>query len=305
MKLWGCSPRDVTPDLREIIGDSRKPGKLRISGPYFYKQNGRTIQHFLPAPCTSYRLSSKELFQLMQPHKEVSTTLNGQKLCYPWIPSVEEDVEVAEHHFIEISEIQKLQEGKGFSLINGTYLREELFVRDTRVGIALDEKAKRAKDHMLYTLVFHRFRPGAGYLIFADEYTANTIKELKTVFLGSKSRTAMVEVSTIDTDVFAARQSGDLALCTTTPTVFDGGAFPKSMRISNAPIVGAGIPRKLAVSGWDLEMKQPKPIKHVVPAGAVYYVDGEFNYPESISDEYSELGYGRYFTVPWEYIRRG
>lgn len=69
-----------------------------------------------------------------------------------------------------------------------------------------------------------------------------------------------------------------VAMVLLTPACFSGGWVPTSlfeMLGVRGKIVGAVARRREAVSGWDLAARRPKPVRWLVPAGAVYFLELE------------------------------
>ncbi|MEP9412271.1 MAG: hypothetical protein HRF42_12915 [Candidatus Brocadia sp.] len=95
-----------------------------------------------------------------------------------------------------------------------------------------------------------------------------------------------------------------------TPTVFKHGWLPDKMDSEtliwkknsfSLKLLTAAIGKPVMVGGWDIDKKQPKPMRKAVPAGSVYYLeilDGDvesivntFHY-KNISDFSSQEGFG-------------
>ena len=304
IKKAGENPLNLSSELKEIVGDSENPGSLRIWGPFVFNQENSEIRHYFPSPNGIYRVEEGGEFKLMMPHCSVEAEINGKTLKLPWIPYSVEGIETFDGSLIEMNEVSNLQRKLPFSILQSKEISQKLYQVESKVGIALERERKNAEESMLYTLSYYRFKPGAGFFVFADEYTAKTISKLSNVFIGGKTRAAEVDVNTIETEIFNVSQSSKTALCLVTPSVFSNGCLPSDMKIAGCDIKSANIQRKIAVSGWDLVKNQPKPIKHYVAPGTVYYLEGTLDDMQNISSESQDLGYGKYFTVDWDYIGR-
>ncbi|HPD39293.1 MAG TPA: type III-B CRISPR module-associated protein Cmr3 [Mesotoga infera] len=304
IKKSGENPLNLSSEMREIVGDSDNPGSLRIWGPFVFKRENSGIKHFFPAPNGIYRVKEDSELEFMMPHYKVEAEINGRQLKLPWIPSSIEGIDTFDGSLIELKEIKNFQSARPFSVMESKSIGEKLYRVESKVGIALEKGRKNAEESMLYTLSYYRFNPGAGFFVFADDNTVKILAGISNVFIGSKTRSATVEFGTIETDVFDRRMGSKQALCLLTPAVFSNGALPSDMKIAGCDIESANIQRKIAVSGWDLVKQQPKPIKHYIAPGTVYYLKGDFGYPQSVSSDSQELGYGKYFTIDWDYIGR-
>jgi CRISPR-associated protein Cmr3 len=82
-------------------------------------------------------------------------------------------------------------------------------------------------------------------------------------------------------------QATHVRMLLATPGIFAGGWEPrwldKTTKTGSPPglpdlklkLVSAAVPRRHAISGWDLTNNQPKPVRWAVPAGAVYFFEVE------------------------------
>ncbi len=304
IKEAGEDPGNLSSELRRIVGDSDHTGSLRIWGPFVFKRENSGIKHYFPAPNGIYRIKEDSELELMMPHHKVEAEIYGRQLKLPWIPHSAEGIDTLDGGLIELKEIKNLQGNRPFSVLESKFIGERLYRVENRVGIALEKERKNAEESMLYTLSYYRFNPGAGFFVFADDYTANLVSKVSDVFIGSKTRSASVEVMNVEIDIFDQKPGSKKAVCLVTPSIFSNGSLPSDMRIAGCEVRSANIQRKIAVSGCDLARQQPKPIKHYVALGSVYYLEGSFENTESVSIESQDLGYGKYFTVNWDYIGR-
>ncbi len=96
----------------------------------------------------------------------------------------------------------------------------------------------------------------------------------------------------------AASNAGRLVLLTT-PGLFGGWKPPQLQPVA------AAVPGYLAVSGWDLARRGPKPTRFAVPAGSVYFLnhapglDGEHGALCSAED--AAAGWGAYHLGEWNH----
>jgi CRISPR-associated protein Cmr3 len=68
--------------------------------------------------------------------------------------------------------------------------------------------------------------------------------------------------------------------------------------VGGGTLVSAVIGKPLAISGWDVANKRPKPLRHYVPAGSVYYFenatwkDTQFTESPEGEAQFSQMGFG-------------
>ncbi|MBC7335899.1 MAG: hypothetical protein H5U01_06470, partial [Clostridia bacterium] len=85
----------------------------------------------------------------------------------------------------------------------------------------------------------------------------------------------------------------------TTPGIFDDGWYPQCLA---GELVAAAVPGEVAVSGWDLVRRGPKPTRFAASAGSVYFLE---RLPETLSDTLSDKpldqqqGWGCFLQGVW------
>ena len=310
LKEKGIDPKDIPEEIVSVIGDSSSTGILRMIGPFFYSGN----KHYLPIPANLYELKeeteeaktdTKKTHELMIPNKKLKYNYNGFDLHLPWIPYSEKVAEQPEAELIEIKSLEALQMGNldELNLIKFT----DIASTETHVGIALENGKKGVQDEMLYSVNTYRFKENSGFFFFINEETKKLLDELDEVFLGMKQRVAKLHFGIMETNLFEFVPTNKSAICLITPSIFDNGFMPSNGIIKDSKVVSAIVKRKMPISGWDLAKNQPKPIYHVVPAGSVYFLDEPIDndlFNNSISNLFDDFGYGRYFTINWDFLRR-
>jgi CRISPR-associated protein Cmr3 len=88
----------------------------------------------------------------------------------------------------------------------------------------------------------------------------------------------------------------------TTPAILDSGWRPATM--AGSALVAAAVPEPIAVSGWDLARGGPKPNVFAVPAGSVYFAEGDVRpADDSLSDRPEDRleGWGCFLKGVWNH----
>ena len=176
----------------------------------------------------------------------------------------------------------------------------DLWCLDTRIGIALDPRKRRASDGALFTsqgIVFRKrehgrnggaSEAGPGWNVgFLAGVSGATLPDLITLRFGGDGRAAVatrVDASAPEVDYDGIAAARGCRLILTTPGLFEGGWRPtgvtgdgRDLRFDlhgvRARIVCAAAPRSEVISGFDLARWRPKPAERVAPAGSVYWLD--------------------------------
>lgn len=185
----------------------------------------------------------------------------------------------------------------------------DLWRSDHRVGVALDEATRSAKDQHLFSLQAIQMHPDMGFVVgaYTGEHTGeqSTLPKDGSLRLGGDGRAASIVAAQIrqlperDADTYAdiaqtIAQTGKARLVLTSPGIFANGWLPGATGTTGAGnsaqqaedgscqlrlhgitarIVAAALPRHGVVSGWDLAAWQPKAAERAVPAGTVYWLE--------------------------------
>jgi len=170
-----------------------------------------------------------------------------------------------------------------------------LWSTDPRVGVGLDPEARAAAKGKLVSTDTVALRPGVG--LWAGVAGAEGhLPGSGQVRLGGDGRAAVVSSAPapIARDFACLAPTSRLRLILTAPAIFTGGSLlPEPLR---RRVVAAAVPRHQIISGWDLARWRPKPALRVVPAGAVYWLEGL----ECSADQLSEWETQGLWDLPLE-----
>lgn len=158
----------------------------------------------------------------------------------------------------------------------------DLWAVETRIGVGLDEKTRRADDGKLFSTQAVAFKKGVGFIAATNGRVS--VPENAAVRIGGDGRAATLRPriqSLPRADHAAIVSSRRARVVLVTPGIFaDGWRLPGmtddgAWRLGSvkARIVAAAVPRAEVVSGWDIKRRQPKPAQRVAPTGSVYWLD--------------------------------
>lgn len=196
---------------------------------------------------------------------------------------------------------------------------ECLFESEPRLGIGMNRARKTTQEGLLYQVSFTRPQPGVGLLVdvaFEYEQDARHIWEHELglpasgwLALGGERRAAWFQaLGPDDVDAPPEPMAGPRScLYFTTPTYFDQGWRPGNWEMFGAPPVAAAVKRVQLIGGWQQRPGDadgaPKILRRCVPAGSVYFFDGEINVVRPITTgEGDKIGYGITYRGAWEYV---
>jgi CRISPR-associated protein Cmr3 len=189
-----------------------------------------------------------------------------------------------------------------------TVKRDDLMAADHRIGIEIDKDTLTSADGMLYAISLLAMRPQRKgqpeVCLYAEiELPTDVAKHLDDTLVPFGGEGKYVKVTTVKEQdwpsaVNATRSMWYLA----TPTFFPPTGRPLPMVAGlTAAASGAGVP----VSGWDVARNGPRATRFAVPAGAVYFVNGDcspvnFLNADPESDSLRQEGWGFALPGTWE-----
>jgi len=298
--------------------------EIQIRGPWLIRQRGRD-QHrdpnqksdpahwelLFPVPATVYSFKkSKEGRAEIWLGKPLSSdrTLPGWKppregLRPIWVQT-REDVEPREGYFT-VSGMEKFLQGKeSKDFQENDFARpSELFDFDSRTGIAIHPDRLTTEEHQIYAADFLALKEGVAFYVELDlpseaQPTWETVTFLR--WGGEGKQVAVNHCSKPMEFPRASPQNGQKPLFVlTTPGLFKEGWYPRCLA---RELVAVVVPGELAVSGWDLARKGPKPTRFAAKAGSVYFLERlPENLPDTLSDDLGDQqqGWGCFLQGVW------
>lgn len=169
----------------------------------------------------------------------------------------------------------------------------ELWMLDSRLGIALEPGKNTVIDGQLYTSEAIALKDRVGFL--AHIHGADgMLPQTGAVRFGGDGHAASLQPC--DTalpvaDITALARARRFRLLLTSP-----GLFPEGWKLpgtdahgrwhfdgASARLACAAVPRLETLSGWDVARHQPKPALRAAPAGSVYWLDDLQGDPEALT----------------------
>ena len=292
----------------EEIGLGKEEPKFEIVGTFFYKKSENSGGIELLSECPKDVASD---FSLVKPR-------SLQQLGVEIFQGSDIHLRPLDA-FFRVSTIARYLQGE----VKREYFieRSRVFVRERRVGIALED-GKVTRERHFYTTELLRLSDDCGLAVWVEKNLDELNGEI--VRLGGEGRFAKLE-RVPDPKFLADLQSywkgirkrinraRRLRLYLATPAIFKSGAYrpkPDTSELVEKLRGNVKIERiywltgkPLVFSGWDYVAKKPKATRYAVPAGSVYFVEfeGEVNLdkPYVKLGELTKLGYGLCFLGVW------
>ncbi|MDW8172386.1 MAG: type III-B CRISPR module-associated protein Cmr3 [Anaerolineae bacterium] len=284
--------------------------ELALQGPYVARMDAAgQLERFFPAPLDLLYDADNEVFSTLQATGSADFASNAPLESWKPLQIPKED----ERDF-DLKEAEGwLSETQFSAYLAGNLERgkltpsSELFISEERVGIGLDKSRKANIESLFYHAEFTRPYDGVGLLIEV-RYKEALFDESGSMKLGGESRVGHYQQVSASESLIKA-QSGNLKVILLTAAYFSGGWQPSSgdwsQLVGKGKLVSAALGKPQAISGWDMLAGKPKPLRHFVPAGSVFYFeDAEWQgkaFSENVGDAlYAQMGFGAVAVTSWQ-----
>lgn len=183
-----------------------------------------------------------------------------------------------------------------------------------RFGIQIDRLSGRPVESMLYQAQFIRAEDGMGLLARIADGIG--LSDRGTLALGGeahKARYCAVADDAVRSPARPKRLAKRFKLVLLTPAYFSGGWQPTGgdwRRLFGGQQVtlrSVALSRPQPIGGWDLAHQRAKPMRHLAPAGSVYFfqADAEIAPPAALTEtpsgelDFDRLGFGQVACGAW------
>ncbi|MGB9689977.1 type III-B CRISPR module-associated protein Cmr3 [Thermogutta sp.] len=292
---------------------------IRIRGPWLVRDRGVRPgttdsihwELIFPMPATVYSFKKSEEgaseIWLGKP-LERKQNLPGWKppregLRPIWVKT-REDVETAKGYLTARGMQKFLQSRPPQDFTKEDFVSEsELFGHDNRTGIGINADRLTSEEHHIYTASFLALKQNVAFYVELDLPPEGESVWKSVTFLRWGGEGKRVAVRHCDRPLEfpqAVPQTGQKPLVVlTTPGIFEEGWYPRCLA---QHLAAAAVPGEIAVSGWDLVRRGPKPTRFAASAGSVYFLE---SLPENLSDSLSDnpadqqQGWGCFLQGVW------
>jgi CRISPR-associated protein Cmr3 len=291
-------------NIYEMVGhagfDNQPPtlGKLQIIGPFIAVHHAREIELLVHAPLDLLFDAEMQEFKTLKPDNHVDFETSRP---FPnWRPLLQTDgfkpVEgwLSQKQFTDYLNEQSIQ-GE---------LRNDIFEYEDRMGLGMNHQRRSNEQGLLYRARFIRPHDDVGLLVYVNQ---PLFEDAGFIRIGGESRSAKFNV--INDFTIPATKQTRFKVILLTPSYFTGGYQPQdgdwAPWVREGKLVSAVVGKPLAISGWDIAHNLPKPLRHFVPAGSVYYFEGgqvsgvPFTETPSNMADFGSMGFGSFTIGTW------
>lgn len=307
--------------IKRVVGSPSKFGELALIGPFVARRTGtdqRVVRLFRPPldllqkkPNPDNPSKPDNPYVVLQP-KCVSRLCTNNPFK-EWVPLL--------HNYDEVDEVEGwLEEHQLVNYLQGNSIEgvvetKNLYHTEARVGLGLDYSKRRGAESQFYHAEFirpHSDSNATTGLLVGTDNDDGLIKD-GPIAIGGEGRTGTIRAAGYQPQNLITERQGRVKVILLTPAYFTGGYKPASWERfvgKEAKLVALAIGKPQVISGWDLANKRPRPARHLVPAGSVFYFEDaaltDAAFTESPTPEaeetYGKMGFGAIATAKWDYL---
>lgn len=303
---------NVSTSIVEIVGlpafEDRpaQQGTLRVMGPFVARlyQDG-TVERLLRAPLDLLKHENGE-YRLLKPSHQKDYDFRTDVPFSGWRPLLGGGEGYKEAHGW-LTEAQYVDYLKGeVSQLSNLLADDAVFQIEDRVGLALDYARRANAESMFYRAEFVRPCEQVGLLIYVSLDVFES--ERGYVNLGGESRSGYFRVVK-RVNPLPQKGRGKVKIVLLTPAYFNRGWMPDdenwSPWVGSGRLVSVAVGKPHLISGWDMAMNGPKPLRHYVPAGSVFFFENAdvssrpFTETPPDSPDHGAMGFGTFAVGSW------
>lgn len=287
-------------------------GRLRLRGPFVARRASGQVTPYFPCPADALvekrvdkgpdvvaqlRVTRQVVFEANWPKQQDAAL---QPLMYDAVVPVEES-----RAWLSAPALSRYLNGENLEPEDLTE-QAKLFTDESRFGVGIDSAVKRPQEGLLYQVEYVRPADNVGLLVEVTGLDEAPWGQRGVLSFGGEARAAQYEVLTAAPPLPTSPMDSErFKVYLATPAWFEQGWRPQRWSAFFTPeptLVASAVRRYQAIGGWDIAHNRQKPMRRYVPAGSVYYFEGQAQATGSLlcdAPTDSQIGFGQYFTGRW------
>ena len=290
--------------ILSTVGSTEDYLDLRLRGPFLAYKDGSKTEIFYPLPADAVTVDLKKGLVKpasvpVAPPTDILTSRGDL-----WIMGLEDKpVKGGGNFWLKQDQLVRYLKRETVETVQ----EKDLFTREIRTGISIDENTRITVKGALFEVEYIRPEKGIGLLMDLQGYSWPETGLLR---LGGESRAATFEkvadaaINLPVKDIPDANLPARFKVCFVTPTWFTQGWKPENWNTfftGQVMLRSAAISRYQSIGGFDFSKKWHKPSRRFVPAGSVFYFESsgpsqiKSNLVQNALTEWgAEIGFGQY-----------
>lgn len=155
--------------------------------------------------------------------------------------------------------------------VRKAYTLDQLFVEEPKIGNQSARTLLTDNDRALYRVGFKRMKKDLSFNVKVRSLADLSVLNKSFIRLGGEGKLAKLAVKEIELKNKPIKLDTVFKLVLTSPTFFEKGWFSQELADVGFELITAVVGSPVAIGGFDLAKKCPKPLRKAVPAGSVYY----------------------------------
>ncbi len=309
LKQLDCDFEDLGQAMREGLSfaealaeqDLEAIAQIQFKGPWLARWNDSDPSLWFPVPAALRRLKGEKDLRRLLPSKRSFSGWN------PPVPDMlplwlSEPAQVeALNGFISMGGLRSFLAGK-IPQPAEIMAPSELYSFEERTGIGIEAFSQSASEGQIFAVKLLRLQEKTGFyaeIELPEKLLSLLPKENGILHWGGEGRrVAFSQVKALPwTKTEPQLQAGCKICLLTSPALIETPTVLNRWK----PQAAALYPWQ-AVSGWDLALGGPKPLRWLLPAGSVLYFLNEQPLPKLCSAEAVQLGWGTYLEGVSDYV---
>ncbi|MDH7482694.1 MAG: type III-B CRISPR module-associated protein Cmr3 [Armatimonadota bacterium] len=291
--------------ISDIVGTVDCYKDLRMRGPFLAKKedNGKIVR-YLPVPADIF--PAEDGVQSLSPCKIPDGIIASNVTPNLLLPTGKPK-KVETGNWLPEYDLKQCLEGKKVKPVAD----HDLFVRESRIGIDINDYTRTTEQGKLYEVEFIRPQEGVGLLVEVSGY--RDWPDNGIMRIGGEGRGAFF--TKVDDVCWCSPPNplpGLFKIYFASPTYFNAGWKPNDWSQffeGDVELKAAAVNRYESVGGYDWANNAHKPARRYVPAGSVYYFEskGEARLKTdliqgAITDFGAEIGFGQIIVKEWNNV---
>ena len=288
--------------LRKFCIKDEDLQKLQIH--HVYLHNLVLSKTLIPAPLDLFVDEKREYFFT---EKYINNSLSNVPFSTLVKPSIK-DAEREENLFINIEDLFESYSARQNHRTT-VYTPDDFSTKNPKVGIALSKTSRTTVNEQFYKVEMVEFDKNWGFLV---EYESDYAFDNGILKLGGEGKLASfknVQKPNIPVPSTDIEQVKYVKVYIQSPTFWESGdGIEELSKIEDFELVSASIGKYISIGGFDVNKKEPKPMKKAVPTGSIYLFK-KLNHNSDLADNIKTLiakntansnGFGKFQVIPFK-----
>ncbi len=306
LAVKGIDPSDKQA-IAQVVGTGNTFGNLRLRGPFIVRRwpDGQITRYFpIPADAVPYGERNVQVAQLRSISEDRVMTSVDELLSLLLFPHDVEPLKSDRGSWLIEQQLYDYLDGQPVEPLHA----HDLFLLEHRYGVGIETHTRTAREGLLYAAEFIRPQEGVGLYVEVTGYDGWPPRGV--VRFGGESRVARFEqVERITWPVPPDPLPQRFKLYFASPAYFAKGWQPDDWNkffYGTVKLKAVALKHYEIRGGFDLATGEQKPARRFVPAGSVYYFEGNSEVrfrsdliQHAITDYGAEIGFGQVIVAEW------